>query len=158
MKTLTLFFASTLVLLGCATVAPISYQEQCARKGLVLSGVTSGSSSSTAYSWNDSNLITARGTSEHVACEVPKTEAQTCEAKRLANVSAPKFDYNSDVKLWNAGIGTGYVLWVLPGVGMKLWADSKYDKAMERSSQIEQETAQVCQPLPAPEIRTPAAK
>jgi hypothetical protein len=157
MKTLKTFVSvwAILNIVGCATSAPISYQEHCANKGMMLASVTDTDSSAAAYGSNGSTAY-ARGNAESVSCEVPKTEVQSCEVRRLGAVAGPKVEYNSGLtgKKWVTGIG--YVLYVLPGVGAKLYYDSKLDKAVAQSQKIDAETKDACVAKAAPARPAPS--
>lgn len=137
MKKLTIVFAALLA--GCAARAPISYQEYCALDGMVLRSVTTASGSAIAFGGRPT---TVKSSSEAISCEPPQSPSQRCEVEHLAAEAKPKHDYNSTVGKWNLGIGVGYVLWILPGVGMKLWSDAKYDKAIATAA--EQTRAPAC--------------
>ncbi len=142
-----LILISSFMILGCATKAPITYQEECATKGLVLQGITSGSGRA-FHMGSGGNWVTSRGTSESISCDVPKTPTQSCEADRLSQVAQPKMSYNQSTKLWNLGIGAGYIFYILPGVGLKLLADNKLDKAVAESHAVDQATRLNCSPPP----------
>jgi hypothetical protein len=143
MRLLIFLTSVSLLCSGCATVAPVSYQERCAAKGLTLSGVSSGSSQAIA-SGTRGGVVTVNGYSENVHCEVPKTEPEKCETNRLAKMAEPKLNYNRNLYLRNMGIMVGYIFYVVPGVGLKLWADKDYDSAMAETKKIEQGSVNSC--------------
>lgn len=156
MKTLIMIFL-TLSVVGCATNAPISYQEHCALRGLTLAGVSDGTSSAVAMG-NNGNYAVARGNSESVSCVVPKTPEEKCEANRLTTVAAPKVDYNSNLtgKHWINGLA--YVAYILPGVGAKLYYDHQLDKAVAESKELDQKTINACTAPNHPSPSAPEAK
>lgn len=138
MKKITMLIV--LAFTGCATVAPISYQEHCALKGLKLAGVSesNGTSSASAYNYQTGQSATAYGNSyaENIGCLAPSSPQDKCEIKNHQQTAIPKADYNDGIKGKRILNGFAYVLWVVPGVVLKLVYDDQHDKAVAKSREI----------------------
>lgn len=122
------------MLTGCTTMIPISYQEDCARKGMVLAGVNSFSGDTSTYASNGRSAISI-SSGETLSCVVPKDEAQACEVKKFAAVGEPKFRFNSEVKDRRLTEGVGYFFYVVPGLVLRYLHDGVKDEAIAKSDQ-----------------------
>lgn len=131
---------------GCATAIPYSHREECALKGMKLTGVTSGYSRGIATAWNWQNTVTATSSAyeESVSCEMPKTKIEKCEIARLQRIATPKIEYNSSIDSKKFITGAGYVLYVIPGVVAKVVYDGKRSDAIDQSRAIASETESMC--------------
>jgi len=140
-----------LSLTSCASMAPISYQEQCALKGMALTGVTesNGTESATAYNWTTHQSATAHSNSfsENVSCRVPVNQEEKCEVDHLARAAMPKAEYNEGYNTKRSLTGWGYFLFVIPGVALKLTYDDQLNKAVAKSQELAQQKS--CGPKPA---------
>ena len=129
MKKFIILAVASCFISACATYAPVSYQEKCALKGMVLSGVGSESGSSFAVGRNGA-WASGRSQSETVMCRVPETPKEQCEINSYVKAFEPKAKYNDSVSSVNPWIGVGYFIYILPGVVGKLAMDNKLDKAV----------------------------
>src|SRR5690606_11683544 len=98
---------------GCATVAPISLQEKCARDGMVLAGASAYEGSSAAYAAfgksHGNAFSNYSGTS--LSCREPMSEGEKCEVNRLVRIAQPRFDYNENIGTKRTLTGIGYFVW-----------------------------------------------
>lgn len=118
---------------GCATAIPYTYQEHCAFDGMKLQGVQHSHGQAMVYS--QGHLASGHSYGTGVSCEIPKTDADKAEVNHIREAAQPKADYNRNIGPKRLLTGVGYVLWILPGIGAKLYYDSQYDKAVEASQQ-----------------------
>jgi hypothetical protein len=138
-------------LFGCASRAPLSYEEHCALKGMSVAGVTSSQSSGFVQGSNG-RFATVSGSSEQISCQPPKDEHATCEVRRHLAAAEPKLEYNSTTGGWDAAMGVGYLFYIIPGIGIKIAADAKYDEAVKRSAWLDSQSQNACA-----DVRVPAA-
>lgn len=148
------FVLLAILLPGCAHQIPLTYQESCASRGMVFSGIETYNGQAFAYGANGA-WANVQATGESVSCSVPKTQVESCQTEYLANESAPKRAYNSNVQSLRLLTGIGYVLYIVPGVAMKYVADKRYDKAVLDSQDYVATTPNSCSAL---EPREPASK
>jgi hypothetical protein len=132
-------------------MAPYTYQESCALKGMKLSGVSEANGHDTAYAYNwqtqQSASATVNSYSESVACRVAETAADKCEVEHFQKTAAPKVEYNDGYKGKYFLSGLGYWLFIVPGVILKLTYDSELSKAEAQSRAIASTSS--CGPKPA---------
>jgi hypothetical protein len=158
MNKIILLSVCILSLSGCATMAPVSYDEHCAVQGMKFTGVTQSSgtefSTATAYNYQTGQTANAYGSSSYsgqsVSCRPPQNEVEKCEVQHAGAAAAPKIDYNDGIGGKRFLTGTGYVLWIIPGLIAKGAFDSQRDGAIKRSQEIANQ-------LPACD-RSPASK
>lgn len=132
-----------LSLASCATRAPLSYNQKCGLKGMVLAGVNEESGDTSSYNYNTGR---SRGSyeGESVQCVVPKDKKQECQAQIFRQAANPVLEYNDWAETKRFVNGVGYYAFVLPGVGMKLWFDSQRDAAVKQSFELEKEAIIGC--------------
>ena len=141
---------------GCASMAPLSYQERCAVQDMKLAGATQEESRGSAYAYGSradgsrggSVTIASEGHAESVQCVMPESDADRCEVKRLKEIARPKQEYNEGIGGKRFITGAGYVLWIVPGVIAKAIYDSELNQAMSGSRQIASERVE-CSRAPA---------
>lgn len=138
-----LFIVFTLLLSGCAVMAPLSYNEHCATRGMKLAGVSDTNGSSTSF-MPGVGAVVSGGRAESVSCEVPQSDADLCKVKYYSATAAPKLEYNDGIGTKRLVTGTGYFLFVLPGVIAKLAYDSQLDGAVDASNDIAKQNASMC--------------
>lgn len=120
-----LIFISLLVLLsGCVTQIPLSHEETCAVKGMVLAGASISKSNSynTGTVYNSSyqqygsfNMYgVTRNSQTH--CRVPETQKDHCIVDSYRSGVRPKTEFNNKIKSRNALAGLGYMFWLVPGI------------------------------------------
>lgn len=131
---------------GCVTPIKYTYQEQCAMQGLKFVGVTQSSQSAFASNFRGQSVMIS-GYGDSVSCRAIESEAEKSEVSGLAQIMRPKFEYNDRQKQRNALVGLGYLFYVIPGIGAKLYYDNEYDKALIQASEIEK---QLSTPTKAP--------
>lgn len=155
-----ILIACALSLTGCATMAPISYQEECALKGMALSGVSSGTSTGHISGSIQGNQRTANGRnyghenhdysgttvtySETVNCYVPQTEKQQCQVNALGESARPKAEWNSRERSRHVWRIIGYVLYIVPGVIMSVVHESGKDDSIKESQEIAHANSGAC--------------
>ncbi len=114
---------------GCVTTIPLSNDEKCASRGMILEGVTVGESegSAVSYDWKTSSTHTASysGTREDVSCTVPKTAVDQCVVRTLGGSVSVKEDFNKTVNGKRTLTGFAYVLYVVPGLILNAAFDSE---------------------------------
>jgi hypothetical protein len=140
----------TLALLGCATAIPYTAEEQCALGAMHLVGLDFQSGSSHAVASNGRSAV-AHSYGTAVRCETPKSEAESSHVAIVRQSLDPKIEYNNAIGGKRLMTGIGYVLWIVPGIGLKLYFDSEYDNAVEQSYKIRSE-------LSSGQPRTPAVQ
>jgi hypothetical protein len=115
------------MLSACVSAPRLTANERCARRGMVLAGVSLSSSGGVgvATSGRHTAVASSSSYSEDVICVRPVTPVDTCEVQGGRVAAARKLDF-SDLG-WNLTIGIGYVLFILPGVVMYFVADSQSD-------------------------------
>lgn len=120
---------------ACASYSPLSYQETCGVKGMVLKGVSSGTSSGVGVV-SSGAIVSTSGYSEQVSCEVPKGEVEMCESDLGYRSAVPKLAYNDRVGTANNLIGIGYILYIVPGAVFAVVMSNQKSKAEAESNQI----------------------
>ena len=121
---------------GCATAIPYSSKEKCALDDMKVVGVDLGNSSAAAYNLQTRAMVVGRGSGTTVRCEVPSTDAEKAEIEAINQYLEPINAYNSGIGGKRVLTGVGYVFWILPGLGAKLYYDSQYDKAIKDAEAI----------------------
>lgn len=111
-----LLVLSVLWSVGCASTINMSPDESCAVQGLAFQGTTTVQTRGVAHNWQTGQNATVVGTGMGLSCRRPANETESCEVKNLMSPARLKEDWNSQVKKKNMIIGTGYLLWVLPGM------------------------------------------
>lgn len=129
MRVMTLIVAGVLFLSGCATAIPLTYEEQCSLREMKLAGVNSGSA--------QYGLDTIK--SESVSCRIPADQTEEVEVSRRKSITTPKAEYNNTVQSKRLFGAIGYVLYIVPGIVIKIVADNQRQTAIEKSQQIENE-------------------
>lgn len=138
-RVLSLLIATAISISGCATVAPVSDSETCAKSGMLLAGKSFSEGNATVWTGKTTAIGSSSGIS--LSCRVPENEADKCEVNRIASIAQPKFEYNENIGTKRTLTGVGYVLWIIPGVVLKLVYDSQYDKALSASNEISKTSA-----------------
>lgn len=123
---------------GCATYAPYTYQEQCAFKGMKLAGVNadSGRTTHVTYGRNSPIVGTSDNYSESVRCDVPASDDDRKMIGHIHFAAGPKIKYNSTVEIKRWVNGAGYILFIIPGIGLKLVFDNEQEKAIKESESL----------------------
>jgi hypothetical protein len=103
-----------LLLAGCVHAPPVSPREDCATDAMYLS----------------ENERPRRANGEPDAfCRAPATPVEVCEVKASIASLQVKSEFSTGWR--NAMIGVGYVLWILPGVGLYFLFDHQSTSAGE---------------------------
>jgi hypothetical protein len=115
------------MLSACVSAPRLTANERCARRGMVLAGVSLSSSGGVGVATGGGRTVVATSSSygEDVICMRPATPADACEVQGARVSADQKLDFSAIG--WNLTIGIGYVLFILPGVVMYFVADSQSD-------------------------------
>lgn len=124
-----------LVLSGCATMAPYSYEEECAMQGMKLVGADHAHGRSTTVS-QGGRVYIGNDYSTAVRCDVPRSETERKQVEHARSAVMPKYNYNDWLETKRTINGAGYLLFVVPGVALKLYFDSERDRAIADSEAI----------------------
>jgi hypothetical protein len=135
MKTLTLIILISGILSACATAIPYSNEEECAKVGMVPDGVAIGSASTIGYNYN-AGVTTVSTSSSTLMCRVPTSQVQQCQVKHLQESMAPKERYNSKIGEKKLLTGLAYLIYVIPGIGVKLMFDRESLDSENESQEI----------------------
>jgi hypothetical protein len=144
-----LIMALLFTLTSCAGWVATNYRQECAQKGMKLAGVNSGSGASYNYNYGRTNHY-----SENVQCELPKSKKEQCEINAYERSLDPIYEYNEWWRTKDAVTGLGYFAFILPGVGAKMYFESKQEDAIAESRRIAQEELKKCEMA---EERAPAS-
>jgi hypothetical protein len=131
------------MLSGCATRIAYSPKQKCAMDEMVLQGIQHSDSSAMAYNWQTRSVVTASGNTESVSCRVPANDQEKAEAQAINRSLGPIHEYNSGIGGKNLLVGIGYLFYIVPGVGAKLYYDKKHDEALAQSNLLLREPASV---------------
>jgi hypothetical protein len=126
-----LLILSVFILQSCATYIGYTYDQQCANKGMVLSGANETSGVNTY-----SNGTYGRSYYDNVSCRVPANNDEKREIALEQERLYPINEYNSGVRTKQLINGIGYYLLILPGVGLKFWYDHEADQALKKYQEI----------------------
>jgi hypothetical protein len=113
-------------------MAPISYNEHCALRGMVLSGVSDGVER-TFISGGNGGWASGTSQSQNISCSRAKTEEDKCMVRKYTASAQPKAEYNDGYRSKRTLTGVGYYAFILPGVALKLVYDKQLDEAMKAS-------------------------
>jgi hypothetical protein len=127
---------------GCVTPAPYYFEQQCARQGMVLKGVDAASGSGVYVT--PTGLSPALMYGQTVRCDVPKSEAESCEVSRVSGTTGPIDKYNSQIGSKVAVTTIGYFAFVLPGLLFWSSFEKEKQKAMTESLNEYQATKDNC--------------
>lgn len=125
-----------LVLVSCASRAPMTYKQSCGAKGMVLAGVRSDSGSTSSYNMNY-GAVNGSYDGESISCVVPQNAKQECEALVYQKAARPVLEYNSSYQSKKFLSGLGYYAFIVPGIGLKLYYDGQVDQAVAEAQKIE---------------------
>ena len=135
-KILSVFIIITLLLTSCATPINYTYEESCALKGLVLSGVTSTNLNGSNYNINTGNTSVNNLSGESIQCKIAQNENEKCLINELRKKMIPKVDYNENISTYRTITGVGYCLFIVPGIIFKIIFDDKKNNAIIESNKI----------------------
>lgn len=101
---------------GCVHAQRLTPDERCALQGMVLTGMSVSNSSSSDVTVGGGHTYVTSGSIDEssVQCRVPATTAERCAVDHTLKPAAMKLDYNAKIR--NLLIGTGYVLFIVPGI------------------------------------------
>lgn len=142
MRNLMTLLGLSLLLSGCATRHHITAKQDCALRDQYLLGTQAGSVSSynSGIAFSQGKSANYSGTTTNsvylLNCRAPEGEAEAREIEMEKAAATPLVRYNSNFGMKNLGVGTGYFLYILPGIGAKLYHDYQYDKAAQESESI----------------------
>ena len=137
------YLVLSILAMSCANHAIKSYQQVCSSKGMVLSGVTSSSGGGMSYGSNNV-AVGSSYSGESIQCLAPTSDYQRCEVDRINKTITPLKDYNAYIGSKRMATGLGYVAFVLPGIGAKMFFDGQLNDAYDASKKIDQETKSEC--------------
>lgn len=139
-----------LIMTGCATAIPLTYEEDCAVRGMKLAGATTGHSvtTSTIIGRHGHARAFSHSRGEGISCVVSEDEKENCKIDKLRAVALPKHEYNRDIRMKKMIIGLGYATLIVPGIVAKLIYDHQRSSAIDESQEIYRTTADKCT-LPA---------
>jgi hypothetical protein len=132
----------SLLTTGCATPAWRSYNQDCASRGMALSGVTTTTGDATHLVGG--RLMASDYEEEQVSCHIPKSDYEQCMIRAHAESLKPLQDYNEWIGAKRTLTGLLYFPVVLPGVGLKLYFDKQREVAYKESESIERKIASEC--------------
>jgi hypothetical protein len=127
---------TALVFTGCATAIPYSYEESCAMKGMKLKGVDQADSDGYAYNANVGSIYSS-STTTHLRCDVPQNDEEKARINHVQTVVRPKYEYNDGIGTKRFLTGAGYILYILPGIGLKLHYDDQRREAINKAEEID---------------------
>lgn len=133
-----------MLLSSCATYAPESNDQKCARSGMKLVGLSHGSGTSDALV--NGKLVSVDSRSEQVHCAIPSSEYDKCMVEANRKSLGPIDEYEEHIKLKQTATGIGWLL-IVPGLGAKLYFDHQRDSAIKSSREIVSESALSCEKL-----------
>lgn len=119
----------TLLVSGCATRIPTTYQQHCALKGMKLTGVTDGSGSQ-FVAHSDGSYATGSSSNQKIHCAVPQIQIDKCEAERLRKTTLPIQEYNDSVNSKRTWAALGYFFYIVPGIIVTYSANKQKKKAL----------------------------
>lgn len=135
------------VISSCASYAPKTYNQQCADKGMVLTGVSNSSGSGSHYNIGTNSSVVSSYADEAVHCIVPENDIQRCEVEKYVESSMSVQEYNSSAGTKRFVTGVGYIAFILPGVVAKLVFDNQLDEAVSRSLEKEKFVKVTCKKM-----------
>lgn len=138
----TALILSLSILSACATPIRYSDTEDCALRGMKLTGVDITNSTASAYNFRTNAVTTAHGYHESARCEVPKDELEKSEIAKTQYSLGPKLKYNDGVGVMQFVNGVGYFAFVVPGVALAIAFENAKSKAIRESAALRTEANQ----------------
>jgi hypothetical protein len=106
-------------------------------------GVSIGNESGTAMasSYGQNNVfVNSRSSSRSVLCRPAQNDNEKCDVRASRKATEQKDQFNSGIGFKRFLVGTGYFLWVLPGVVANWYYEGEKSQTMrEASNTLDQE-------------------
>lgn len=134
--------------LGCASSIGYTRAEKCALRDMKVTGAYfgGGSASASSYNWKTGETTSAHGrhSFEGVNCAVPETPSEKCDVATNRASATAKADYQDGYGGKVILNGIGYVLYIVPGILLKLHYDSTREDALAQAKRDSERAASRC--------------